>query len=120
MKHIILGASPNPDRAAYQAAVKLEHAGLDWLPISNKKGTILNKEMYLIQDKPLFDKVHTLLLYINPKRQLEYTDYILSLKPKRIIFNPGTENPHLQKLASDQGIETLFTCSLVMLSLGSY
>ena len=66
------------------------------------------------------DDLHTVTLYLNPDRQTEYYDYLIALKPKRIIFNPGTENPFLKKLARENNIETEEACTLVLLSLGAY
>ena len=66
------------------------------------------------------DNVHTVTLYLNPQNQLEYYDYILSLRPRRIIFNPGTENSELAKQAAQNGIETVEGCTLVMLGVGLY
>jgi hypothetical protein len=62
--------------------------------------------------------VHTITLYLNPQNQKEYYDYILSLQPRRIIFNPGTENDELEKQAQKAGIETVEGCTLVMLGRG--
>ena len=73
-----------------------------------------------MKGQPDVDGVDTVTLYLNPKRQVELYDYILGLKPKRIIFNPGTENIELVELATAQGIETEIACTLVMLSVGNY
>ena len=64
--------------------------------------------------------MHTVTLYLNPDHQKEYYDYILSLHPRRIIFNPGAENEALQRIANEKGIETLEACTLVLLSTGQY
>ena len=69
---------------------------------------------------PQYEDVDTVTLYLNPDNQKPYYDYILSLKPKRIIFNPGTENRELVKMAREQGIDTENACTLVMLSVGNY
>ena len=73
-----------------------------------------------LNKKPKIDEVDTVTMYVNPSRQSEWEDYVLSLNPKRIIFNPGTENPSLQSKAEQQGIETLQACTLVMLNTGQY
>jgi predicted CoA-binding protein len=67
-----------------------------------------------------FTDIHTVTLYLNASRQAEYEDYILSLHPKRIIFNPGAENPSLSEKARQNGIEAIEACTLVMLSVGTY
>jgi uncharacterized protein len=66
------------------------------------------------------DDVDTITLYLNPKNQEEYYDYIIGLRPSRIIFNPGTENPELIRRAREAGIEPVMGCTLVMLSTGQY
>jgi len=74
----------------------------------------------ILEGMPEVSDVDTVTLYINPMRQPPYYNYLLALKPKRIIFNPGTENPELRALAQAQGIETVEGCTLVMLSIGNY
>lgn len=69
---------------------------------------------------PQFQDIDTILLYINPRRQAEFFVYLLSLKPRRVIFNPGTENPELEKVLIQNKIETIEACSLVMLASGQY
>lgn len=118
MKTVVLGATPNPSRYAYMAVKSLQRHGFEVVPIGRKEGEVGGLE--IINDKPQLEDVHTITLYLNPTNQIEWYDYILSLKPKRIIFNPGTENPALTKIAKDNGIETLYACTLVMLSMGNY
>ena len=117
-KTIILGATPNPERYAYLATSRLKKAGHEVLPVGNKKGEI--EGIVIENETPQYEGVDTITLYLNPDNQKPYYDYILSLKPKRIIFNPGTENWELVKLAKEQGIETEIACTLVMLSIGNY
>ena len=74
----------------------------------------------IITDHPAVDNVDTVTLYLNAQNQKQYYDYILSLKPKRIIFNPGTENPELYKLAKENNIQVMEACTLVLLSTGQY
>jgi len=74
----------------------------------------------IVTGEPQYTDVHTVSLYLNPKRQEQYYDYIIGLKPKRIIFNPGTENEELMKLAKEKGIEVVPACTLVMLSNDLY
>lgn len=73
-----------------------------------------------IRKKPEIEDVDTVTLYLNPRNQEEWEDYILSLHPKRIIFNPGTENSSLRSKAEQLGVETEYACTLVMLSAGNY
>ena len=93
--------------------MKLYHSSI-------KKGEVLGKPILSIFEKPAIPDVDTITLYIGPQHQPEWYDYLISLKPKRIIFNPGTENPEFEKMAEEKGIETLEACTLVMLRTGQY
>lgn len=115
---VVIGASPNTDRYSYKATMSLQNHKHTVYPIGIKKGNINGLE--IINDKPLIENIDTVTLYIGPDNQPEWYDYILSLKPKRIIFNPGTENTELIKLANDNGIETEIACTLVLLSINEY
>ncbi|MDI9320257.1 MAG: CoA-binding protein [Phycisphaerales bacterium] len=117
-KTIVLGASTNPNRYSFLAVNKLLAHQHEVIAVGNKKGTIgsvaINTEM------PLIAGVDTITLYLNPTNQKPYYDYILAQKPKRIIFNPGTENEELESLAQNAGITTIEACTLVLLSIGQY
>jgi len=117
-KTVVLGATPNPSRYAYAATQRLSRQGHEVVPVGIRKGEIEGIPIQLGQ--PEVDEVDTVTLYLNAQRQDQYYDYILGLQPKRIIFNPGTENPELVRLAQEKGIETEIACTLVMLSVGSY
>jgi uncharacterized protein len=115
---IVLGASSNPERYAYKATKKLKDYGYEVIPMGNKKGEI---EGIAIQNGiPQYEGIDTITLYLNAENQKPYYDYIFSLKPKRIIFNPGTENVELIRMAKEKGIESEIACTLVLLSLGEY
>jgi uncharacterized protein len=115
---IVLGASPNPERYAYKATKKLKAYGHEVIPVGIKKGEI---EGITIQNGiPQYEGIDTITLYLNAENQKPYYDYIFSLKPKRIIFNPGTENVELIRMAKEKGIESEIACTLVLLSLGEY
>ena len=115
---MVLGASDNPARYSYLAINKLTAFGHPVVAIGRKK-TKVNK-IEVITGRPEVEEIDTITLYLNPTNQIPYYDYILSLKPRRIIFNPGTENPELEALANEKGIDTLEACTLVMLSTGQY
>jgi predicted CoA-binding protein len=115
---LIIGASENPERYSNKAFHSLIHHGHKVVLIGNKEGNL--EGVSITKGTPHFDDIDTITLYLNPKNQQAYYDYILSLKPKRIIFNPGTENPELEKMAYQNGIETLEACTLVLLSTGQY
>lgn len=119
-KTAIIGASTNPSRYSYMAAEELTGKGHDIIPIGIKRGSVSGEEILDIREKPDVEEVDTVTMYMSARNQVDYIEYILSLNPKRIIFNPGTENPEFQKLAEDQGIEVVYGCTLVMLSVGNY
>jgi predicted CoA-binding protein len=117
-KTLVMGASENRSRYAYRAIELLKAHGHEVIPFGKYPGTISG--IPIETEKKAFDQIDTLTLYINPATQKEYYDYIISLKPKRIIFNPGTENVELEQLAQQHGIETLRACTLVLLSTHQY
>lgn len=119
-KTVIIGASTNPSRFAYLAAELLTRYGHVIVPVGIRQGEVFGKEIMDLRQKPAIAGVDTVTLYIGPSRQPEWYDYILGLKPRRVIFNPGTENPEFQKRVSDQGAEALEACTLVMLRTGQY
>jgi len=117
-KTLVLGASENPGRYSHLAVKRLLAHGYEVVAIGNRKGTIDNVEIYNEQ-LPL-DDIHTVTLYLNPTNQKPYYDYILSLKPKRVIFNPGTENGELERKLSSNETNVMEACTLVMLSTGQF
>ncbi|MCZ8355853.1 MAG: CoA-binding protein [Cyclobacteriaceae bacterium] len=119
-KTLVLGASTNPDRYAYMAAHLLKEHGHPVVPIGIKKGEVAGETILMLQDKPNVKDVDTVTLYVGPANQKEWYDYILSLKPKRILFNPGTENDELEQIAKSNNIETEQACTLVLLRTNQY
>lgn len=117
-KTLVLGASANPSRYSHLALQRLQSHGHPVVAIGKNKGMVDN--IVIETDKKHWKDVDTVTLYLNPLNQKEYYDYILSLKPHRIIFNPGAENEELAKLASDKGIQPVEACTLVMLSTNQY
>jgi len=115
---VVLGASENPARYSFLAVRKLTAHGHPVIAIGKKKGKVGDVDIQT--DHVPIPEVDTITLYLNPKNQEEYIDYILSLNPRRIIFNPGTENDALIKSARENGIEPVVGCTLVMLSAGMY
>ena len=115
---VVIGASPNADRYSFKATVSLQNHKHTVYPIGIKKGTINGLE--IINNKPELLDIDTVTLYIGPVNQPQWYDYILSLKPKRIIFNPGTENSELIAIAQRNEIETEIACTLVLLSINHY
>ncbi|MEP1097268.1 MAG: CoA-binding protein [Cyclobacteriaceae bacterium] len=119
-KTVLIGATTNPTRYAYLAGNRLTQHGHNLIPIGIRKGELAGKEILDLRLLPKVEGVDTVTLYVGPKNLLEWENYILSLNPKRIIFNPGTENYTLLEKAKGQGIEALEACTLVMLSAGTY
>jgi predicted CoA-binding protein len=117
-KTLVLGASDNPQRYSYLAVNRLRSKGHPVVAIGKKPARL--GDVDIATEKKAFPEVDTVTLYLNPKTQEQYYDYILSLHPKRIIFNPGAENPELQRLAKANGIEPMEACTLVLLSTGQY
>ena len=119
-KTVIIGATNNPSRYAYLAAQMLDQYTHEFVPVGIRKGEVFGRPILNITEKPEVDNVDTVTLYIGPQHQKEWYDYILSLKPRRIIFNPGTENPEFEKMAERAGAEALEACTLVMLRTGQF
>ena len=117
-KTLVLGASDNPARYSYLAINRLRGKGHPVVAIGLRR--VMAGDVAIETEKKTFEGVDTVTLYLNSTRQKEYYDYILSLHPKRIIFNPGAENDELFALAQANGIQTMEACTLVLLSTGSY
>lgn len=119
-KTVIIGATTNPSRYAYLAASMLKEYQHTIVPVGIKKGVVQGEKILSIYDRPAIDGVDTVTLYIGPQHQPEHYNYILNLKPKRVIFNPGTENNEFEKLIEESGAEALQACTLVLLRSGQY
>ncbi|WP_370089686.1 CoA-binding protein [Ekhidna sp.] len=119
-KTAIFGATTNPSRYAYLAAERLISHNHEIVPIGIKKGNIFGTSILDLREKPDIKAIDTITMYIGPQNQAEWEEYILSLNPKRIIFNPGSENRSLAEKASRRGIEVLNACTLVMLGNGLF
>ncbi|MEO7394300.1 MAG: CoA-binding protein [Chitinophagaceae bacterium] len=117
-KTLVLGASPNPARYSHLAVNKLASKGHDVTAIGKRAGKIGNVEIVTGQ-KEISD-LDTVTLYLNANNQKQYYDFIISQKPKRIIFNPGAENDELAEMAKKNGILPQEACTLVLLSTGQY
>jgi predicted CoA-binding protein len=115
---LVLGASPNPVRFSHKAVKSLLRHEKKVVAVGFKKGLIAEEEILVGQ--PHIDNVHTVSIYIGSSRQTDYYDYIFSLNPKRVIFNPGTVNPEFMGKLKNKGIEPISECMLVMLSDEEY
>ncbi len=117
-KTLVLGASSNPARYSYMAINSLTAKEHPVVAIGQREEEVLGVK---IQTKQIpFTNIDTVTLYINPSRQRDYYNYIVSLSPKRVIFNPGTENPEFYQLLKLNNIKVEVACTLVMLSTRQY
>ena len=117
-KTLVLGASDNPSRYSYLAVQRLRNHGHPVVAIGRRHTKVA--DVNITKEKEPVTGIDTVTLYLNPSHQQEYYDYILSLNPKRIIFNPGTENDDLARMAKEKNISTMEACTLVLLSTGQY
>ena len=115
---MILGASPNPERYAFLATQRLNNLGHEVFPVGRREGKI--GDVDILTDQPYIPEIDTITLYIGPKHQSGYFDYIEKIAPKRVIFNPGTEQLKFEQALNDIGIHTERACTLVLLSTGNY
>ncbi len=118
MKTLVLGASTDPSRYANKAIKLLRSHNHEVVAVGLDEGAVSG--VPIIHDMPVDGNIDTVTLYLNPVRQKMYYDKILNLRPRRIIFNPGTENNELNMLANAKGIETEEACTLVLLNTGQY
>lgn len=117
-KTLVIGASENPARYSYKAIRSLRNNKHEVIALAKRTGRI---EDVVINTKfPVDEKVHTVSLYLSLQHQPEYYDHIIKLKPQRVIFNPGTENPEFAQKLKTNGIEAEEACTLVLLSIGNY
>lgn len=117
-KTLVFGASLKPNRYSNLAIHRLIDSGVETLAFGLREGEVSGVSINNTLDK--ISDIHTITLYINPKRQEEYYNSIISLAPKRVIFNPGTENQEFYKLLENSGIEVDVACTLVLLGTGQY
>jgi predicted CoA-binding protein len=117
-KTLVVGASLNPDRYSFKAINALRMAGHPVVAFGLKQGLVadvnIQKEWHFTAD------IDTVTMYVNPQRQVELYDKIIALHPKRVIFNPGTENAEFETLLATNKIETEQACTLVLLSINQY
>jgi predicted CoA-binding protein len=117
-KTLVLGASLKPDRYSNLVVKKLVNNNVEVVAFGLKEGTVSG--VTIVKELLPFKDLHTVTLYLNPKNQEPYYNYIVSLKPKRVIFNPGTENPEFYNILKENNIDFEVACSLVLLSTNQY
>ena len=117
-KTLVIGASENPERYSHKAMNMLEEYGHPVVAIGGRSGQVGGVRFG--KEKTDFPDVNTVTLYLNPKRQEDYYDYIIKLHPERVIFNPGTENPEFEDRLENAGIKAVEACTLVLLRTGQF
>jgi predicted CoA-binding protein len=117
-KTLVLGASPNEARYSNMAIHRLRQQNIEVEAFGLREGRF--SDIAIDTERKAYNNIDTITLYVNPKNQKEYYDYIFSLDPKRVIFNPGTENGELMSLLEAKGIEAEVACTLVLLSMNQY
>jgi uncharacterized protein len=117
-KTLVLGASTNPTRYAFMAVQRLRKLGIEVEAVGLRPGTVADVEIQT--GTPVLTDIDTVTVYVGAQNQPPFYDYLLSLKPRRVIFNPGAENPEFETKLRENGIEVLSACTLVMLSVGNY
>lgn len=115
---LVIGASENPERYSFKAVNLLQQYNIPVYALGNKEGKIGN--VTIDTDQLPYSNIDTVSLYLSPKNQEQFKDYIISLQPKRVLFNPGTENPDFYPLLQHHGIEFEEACTLVLLNIGAY
>lgn len=115
---LVIGASTNPNRYSNIAIKRLVDKEVKVAALGLRKGTVLG--VVIDDEKKEYKNIDTVTLYLNPKRQEQYYNYIIGLKPRRVIFNPGTENMEFVALLQENNIESEIACTLVLLSTNQY
>ena len=118
MKTLVIGASEKPERYANKAVRMLREFDHEVVSTGLREGVI--EDVAIQTGLPEFEGIDTVTLYVGPQRQDNLFDYVIGLKPRRVIFNPGTENPAFQEKLTAAGIEPVEACTLVMLRTGQW
>ncbi|CAG5085948.1 CoA-binding protein [Parvicella tangerina] len=119
-KTLIIGASNNPNRYSYKAAFSLQYNGYEFIPFGVKRGDVIGRKIHNEWKEDWKDEVDTVTMYINPSLQEQYYDRIIKLSPRRVIFNPGTENVDFEMRLKENGIDYENACTLVLLNTSQY
>ena len=117
-KTLVMGASLKPERYSNKAIKSLRKHGLETIAVGLRAGQV--EDVEIMKAGEVFEDIHTITVYVGADRLKESEDYLLSLKPKRIIFNPGAENPEFAMRAKEAGIEVVHACTLVLLATEQY
>ncbi|HOY50740.1 MAG TPA: CoA-binding protein [Prolixibacteraceae bacterium] len=117
-KTLVIGASPNPERYAHKAVLALSHHGHPVTALGLRPGKA--GDTPIVTERPGDPDFDTVTFYVGSRHQPGYYDYVATLKPRRVIFNPGTENPEFARLLNHAGILTEEACTLVLLATNQY
>jgi uncharacterized protein len=117
-KTLVLGASLKPDRYSHIAIHKLVSNNVPVVAVGRAEGVVGG--ITIQKPFPQFDDIHTVTIYLSAKNQISFYDYILGLKPVRVIFNPGSENRAFGEMLEAAGVEVEYACTLIMLSVHRY
>ena len=120
LRTLVLGASTHPARYSYKAAIRLMEAGHEVLLVGGREAELKGQPIHRGTGRLDFEDVDTVTMYLSVAHQALYTEALLELKPRRVIFNPGSENPELMRLLTEEGVEVEAACTLVLLSMNSY
>ena len=120
MRVLVLGASTNEERYSNLAVKRLKKYGHEVIAVGNKKGEIEDIPIIVNPTADSVKPIDTISLYIGPQNQKQWEDFIISVNPKRIIFNPGTENAEFENKLSKLGIEVVEYCTLMLLQSGQF
>lgn len=115
---LVIGASTKPERYAYKAITRLREKGHPVYALALKPGKV--EDVEFTTERKSYSDLDTVTLYVGPAHQSDYYDYVISLKPQRVIFNPGTENPEFEKRLTEAGIEAKEACTLVLLTTNQF
>ena len=117
-KTLVIGASQNPERFSYMAIRKLKYNNIPVVAMGLREGEVFGVSI----EKPYskFVDIHTITIYIGPRNLPQFHDYIMNLNPKRVIFNPGTEDRKFQERLEQAGVEVVEGCTLIMISSNQY
>ena len=118
MKVFVFGASMNPQRYSNIATKMLLEYNHELVLLGLREGTIHGVD--IITGHPSVEGIDTITMYVGAARQAEHIDYLIGLKPKRIIFNPGTENMEFESKVRDAGIISIRACTLVLLRTNQF
>lgn len=117
-KTLVLGASPNSERFSHKCILSLADHGIPLVAAGLREGHAGNVPIF--RGTPAFGSIHTVTMYIGARNQDSYYSYVITLKPERVIFNPGSENPVFEDMLRREGIEVIHGCTLMMLENGDF